>query len=465
MSRQHTSSKYQSQSGKTKKRIAAHLEKINLFAAGIDIGSRSHFVAIPEELDDQPIREFNCFTGDLEAMADWLVRCGINTVVMESTGVYWIPAFEILESRGLEVKLVNARHVKNVPGRKSDVLDCQWLQHLHTFGLLRGAFRPDDQMCALRSFMRQRDNLVRYRASHIQHTQKALRQMNLLLDNVVTDITGQTGMTIIRAILSGEHDPQVLASYRDKRCKKSENEIAKSLKGNYRPEHLFALRQSVELYDTYDEKINACDVALEQQLNKFDSAGSPPDSPDSGSSAKRKSRSAPGFDVRSELYRVAGVDLTKIDGIDEKTALKIVSETGLDMSRWSSVKKFTAWLGLCPGTHISGGKVLKRATKRIPSAAACALRMAAFGLMNSRSALGAYCRRMRSRLGAPKAITATAHKLARLYYSMLKHGSDYVDKGQDYYEREYKNRVMKNLKNKASELGFTLVPVEPTMTG
>ena len=450
-------------SAKIQKRIAGHLEKINLFAAGIDIGSESHYVAIPEELDDQPVREFSCFTSDLEAMANWLVKLGITTVVMESTGVYWIPAFEILESHGLDVKLVNARHVKNVSGRKSDVLDCQWLLQLHTYGLLEGAFRPDEQVCSLRAYMRQRENLVRCRASHIQHMQKALRQMNLLLDNVVTDITGKTGMTIIRSILAGQRDPKELARHRDKRCQKSEEEIAKSLKGHYRAEHLFALQQAAELYDTYGEKILACDAALEKQLEKFDSKVEPASSDDPGPdqpAKKRKSRSAPSFDVRSQLNRVSGVDLTKIDGIDENTALKILSEIGLDMCRWPSAKHFASWLGLCPGTNISGGKVLNRKTKRIPNAAATAFRMAAFTLMNSKSALGAYCRRMRSKMGSPKAITATAHKLARLVYSMLKHGSAYVDKGQDYYEREHKDRVMKNLKKKAEDMGFMLVPAE-----
>lgn len=451
----------QQHSARTQKRITGHLNKINLFAAGIDIGSKSHFVAVPEELDDQPVREFSCFTADLEAMADWLVKLGITTVVMESTGVYWIPAFEILESRKLDVKLVNARHVKNVSGRKSDVLDCQWLLQLHTYGLLEGAFRPDEQVCALRAYMRQRENLVRCRAAHIQHMQKALRQMNLLLDNVVTDITGNTGMAIIRSILAGQRDPKELAKYRDKRCKKTAEEIAKSLKGHYRAEHLFALKQAVELYDIYDEKIRACDAVLEQQLKVFDSKDKPDlknTSDYDHTTKKRKSRSAPNFDVRSQLNRVAGVDLTKIDGIEENTALKIVSEIGLDMSRWPSAKHFASWLGLCPGTKISGGTVLNRKTKRIPSAAANAFRMAAFTLMNSKSALGAYCRRMRSKLGSPKAITATAHKLARLVYSLLKHGSTYVDKGQDYYEREYKDRVMKSLKKKAEGMGFMLVP-------
>lgn len=448
-----------SHSDKTQKRIAGHLEKINLFAAGIDIGSEFHCVAVPEELNEEPVRSFGCFTPDLEAMGDWLVKTGITTVVMESTGVYWIPAFEILESRGLDVKLVNARHVKNVSGRKSDVMDCQWLLQLHTYGLLAGAFRPDEQVCSLRSYRRQRDTLVGYRASHIQHMQKALRQMNLLLDNVVTDITGKTGMTIIRAILDGQRDPVKLAEYRDQHCKKSEAEIAKSLKGHYRDEHVFALRQAVELYDTYDEKIKACDKALEQKLATFESKATT-NGHTGKAPGKRKSRSAPNFDVRSELIRMAGVDLTDIDGIDETHALKILSEIGLDMKPWPSGKHFASWLGLCPGTKISGGKVLNRKSRRIPSAAASAFRMAAYGLANSKSALGAFYRRKRSQLGAPKAITATAHKLARLVYSMLKYGSKFVDEGQEYYEQQYKDRVLKNLKQRAKDMGFILMPAK-----
>lgn len=439
-----------------KKRLTKHLEQVNLYAAGIDVGSESHYVAVPEDLDNEPVRSFACFTGDLERMADWLVEIGIQTVVMESTGVYWIPVFEILEERGLEVLLVNARHVKNVAGRKSDVQDCQWLQQLHTYGLLEGAFRPPEQICALRSYMRQRANLVRYAASHIQHMQKALRQMNLLLDNVVTDITGKTGMEIIRAIVAGERDPHKLAQQRDPRCKQSEQTIARSLKGHYRDEHLFALRQAVELHDTYQEKIRACDQAIERQINTFDTQADPADLPPP--KGKRKQGNTLSFDVRGQLYRITGVDLTRIDGIEETTALKVLSETGMDMGRWKTEKHFTSWLGLSPGNKVSGGKILNSKTKPSANRAAAALRMVAFALTNSKSALGAFYRRQRARLGAPKAITATAHKLARLIYSMLKHGTEYVDQGQDYYEQQYRERVMKNLRKKAAQFGFLLVP-------
>jgi transposase len=437
----------QKRSGK-KMKLPKHLEHLNEYAAGIDIGSKSHFVAVPEGVDQNPVREFSTFTGDLEELARWLISCGITTVAMESTGVYWIPVFEILESHGLEVKLVNARHVKNVPGRKSDVLDCQWLQQLHTYGLLRGAFRPVDQVCTLRAYVRQRSTLVRSAASYIQRMQKALTQMNLLLHNVVTDITGATGMRIIKAILDGKRDPDTLAAMRDVRCKQSAATIARSLKGNYRPEHLFSLRQAVELYEIYQTKIADCDRQILEQLKSFD----PPDD-------------MPRITVEDALVRMSGVDLTSIDGIDTTTALKIVAEIGTDMSRWKSSKHFASWLGLSPGTKVSGGKVLSSATKPVANKAAQALRMAAFTLFNSKSALGAYLRRQRARLGAPKAITATAHKLARLVYAMFTQGTVYVDAGQQYYEERYRSRVVQNMKRKARELGYELVTIQETTAG
>lgn len=425
-------------------KLPKHLEHINRHAAGIDIGSKSHFVAVPEGTDEQPVREFSTFTADLERMAEWLISCDVATVAMESTGVYWIPVFEVLENHGLEVKLVNARHVKNVPGRKSDVLDCQWLQQLHAYGLLHGAFRPADQACTLRAYVRQRSTLVRSSASYIQRMQKALAQMNLQLHNVVTDITGTTGMRIIKAILGGERNPDALAAMRDPRCKNSTVTIARSLKGNYRPEHLFSLQQAVELYEIYQTKIADCDRQILEQLKGFD------DSPND----------TPPATVEDALVRMSGVDLTSIDGINATTALKILSEIGTDMSRWRSAKHFASWLGLSPGTKVSGGKVLSGATKQVANKAAAALRMAAFTLFNSKSALGAYLRRQRARLGAPKAITATAHKLARLIYAMLTHGAAYVDAGQEYYEERYRVRVIQNLKRRAQELGFELVTVQ-----
>ncbi len=433
---------------KTKRsNLPKHLQHINSRAAGIDIGSRSHFVAVPEGSSEQTVREFSTFTDDLHRMADWLISCGVTTVAMESTGIYWIPVFEILESAGLEVKLVNARHVKNVPGRKSDVLDCQWLQQLHTYGLLGGAFRPTDQVCALRAYVRQRMNLVRYAASHIQHMQKALALMNLLLTNVVSDITGVTGMRIIKAILDGERDSLILAKMRDPRCKNNAETIARSLHGNFRSEHLFSLKQAVDLYTFYQKQIAECDQEILAQLCTFDVAAS------SGADSDIK----PSTTIEDALLRLSGVDLTRIDGIKNNSALKIIAEIGIDMSRWKSSKHFASWLGLCPGTKVSGGKILNGKSKQVANRAATTFRMAAFTLLNSKSALGAYFRRQRSRLGAPKAITATAHKLAKLVYSMLKNGTPYVDIGQDYYENRYHDRIMQNLQRKAKELGYELV--------
>lgn len=433
------------------RRLPKHLLHLNQHAAGIDIGSRSHFVAVPEGTDDQPVREYSTFTDDLERLAEWLISCGVTTVAMESTGIYWIPVFEILEYHGLEVRLVNARHVKNVPGRKSDVLDCQWLQQLHTYGLLRGAFRPADQICTLRAYVRQRSTLVRSASAHIQRMQKALAQMNLQLHNVVTDITGVTGMSIIKAIVAGERKPHALAALRDKRCKNSAETIARSLHGNYRPEHLFSLRQAVELYEFYQQKIADCDQQILKQLRQFDSPdGSDPDKPPRS--------------MEEALQQMSGTDLSCINGINTNTALKIIAEIGIDMSRWKTVKHFTSWLGLCPGSKISGGKVLSSATKPVANRAAAALRMSAMTLFNSKSALGAYFRRQRSRLGAPKAITATAHKLARLIYNMLKYGSTFVDSGQEQYEKRYRSRILQGLKRKAQEMGYKLISIQESQT-
>jgi transposase len=438
------------------------LDAVNLHAAGIDVGATEHYVAVPEGSDAQPVRRFGAYTADLEALADWLQACGVTTVALESTGVFWIPLFELLESRGFEVRLVDPRQVHQTPGRpKSDVHDCQWLQRLHTFGLLAGAFRPPEQVCVLRSYLRQRAMLLTYAAQHIQHMQKALTQMNLKLQHVVSDITGVTGLAIIRAILGGQRDPAELAQLRDQRCGHSAAEIARALQGNWRPEHLFALAQAVELYDVYRRKVAACDRAIEKHLRTFaDRSGGAAVPPKARRGRRGDNR--PSFDARGALYRMAGVDLTVIEGIEESTALTLLSEIGTDMSRWPSVKHFCSWLGLCPNHRISGGKVLSRRTKPCASRAALALRLAANGLHRSQSALGAFLRRLKARVGAPKAITATAHKLARLVYSLLKHGTAYVTQGMEEYEQRYRERVLKNLSRRAKELGCELVqPTEP----
>ena len=433
------------------------MEIANPNAAGIDVGSASHFVSVPPDRDDEPVREFRSFTEDLEHLADWLVSCGIDTVAMESTGVYWITLFELLESRGLNVFLVNARHVKNVSGRKSDVLDCQWLQQLMSYGLLSGAFRPKDEICALRSVTRQRAMLLSYQSRHVQHMQKALTLMNVQLANVISDVVGETGQKILRAIIAGERDPLKLADLKNGRIEASKEEIAKSLQGNWREEHLFALTQAVELFDAYSKALQRCDVQLESMLKALSRSEAEP-----GPSKRRvgKAKNAPKFDARTYLFRICGVDLTAIDGIDVTTALKVIAEIGPDLSRFRNAKHFASWLGLSPGTKISGGKRLSGATKGNANRAAQALKLAAAALRPSQSALGAYYRRMCGRLDKGKAVTAVAHKLARLVYAMLTKGTAYVDQGQAYYEERYQQRVIYHLRRKAAAMGLELVPIQ-----
>lgn len=425
-------------------------------AAGVDIGSAAHYVAVPPDRDDEPVREFPSFTTDLVAIADWLSACGVDTVAMESTGVYWIPLYELLESRGFTVLLVNARHVKNVSGRKSDVLDCQWLQQLLTYGLLRGAFRPADQVCVLRALWRQRGMLLRTQGRHVQHMQKALTQMNIQLANVIADVVGETGQKILRAIAAGERDGQVLAGLKNVRIRASDDEIAKSLQGNWRAEHLFALKQALNAFDFVGTQLAEVDREIEAQLKVLQVHDGDP----AKGKKRGRARNAPKFDLRTQLFRMCGVDLTRIDGIDVTTALAVVSETGADMSRFPSVKHFTCWLGLCPGTKITGGKTISGKTKRCANRAAQALRLAAAALRSSQSALGAYFRRLSARMDKPKAVTAAAHKLARLIYTMLTKGEEYTDQGQDYYEERYRERVLRNLAQRAEKMGMRLVATE-----
>ena len=425
-------------------------------AAGIDIGSASHFVAVPPDRDADPVREFPSFTVDLNALADWLKTCGVDTVAMESTGVYWIALFELLESRGFTVLLVNARHVKNVSGRKSDVLDCQWLQQLMTYGLLRGAFRPADAVCVLRSLWRQRGMLLRSQGRHVQHMQKALTQMNIQLTNVISDVVGETGQKILRAMVAGERDGQVLAKLKNVRIRASRDEIAKSLQGNWRIEHLFALKQALGMFDFIGTQLAECDAQIEQQLQRLHAHDGEP----AKGKKRSRARNAPTFDLRTQLFKMCGVDLTRIDGIDVTTALAVIAETGADLSRFPSVGHFTSWLGLCPGTKITGGKVLSSKTQRVANRAAQALRLAAAALRSSQSALGAYFRRMCSRMDKPKAVAAAAHKLARLIYTMLTKGQEYTDQGQAYYEERYRQRVLHHLAQRAEKMGMKLVTHE-----
>ena len=435
------------------------LPMLNANAAGIDVGASEHYVAVPPDRAAEAVRRFGAFTEDLHALARWLLQCGVQTVAMESTGVYWIPLYQVLEDYGLKVKLVNARHVKHVPGRKTDVQDCQWLQQLESFGLLTGSFRPEAKICVLRSYMRQRERLIQNASRHVQQMQKALTEMNIKLHQVISDLTGMTGMTIVRAILAGERDRMKLASLKDRRVKSDVAKIAKSLEGDYRAEHLFALRQAVELYDYYQQKIAECDRAIFAEMQTLASAASAAPAPVTALKRKARSKHNPiPFDSQAELYRILGVDLTRIDGVNEATAQLIVSEVGLDVcKKWPSEAQFTSWLGLCPNNEISGGKVLRRGTRKVINRVAKALRMCAQSLFNSKSALGAYARRMRARCDSRIAITATAHKLARLIYRMLKWGEEYIDRGAEQYEAKFRAATLKALERKARRLGFQLV--------
>jgi transposase len=441
------------------------LPPLNLNAAGLDIGASEIYACVPGGRDEQSVRSFPTFTSDLHALVQWLVACRIETVVMESTGVYWVPIYEILEAQGMEVLLVRPRDLKNVAARKSDVSDCQWLQRLHTYGLLRGSFRPPEEIAALRSLVRHRDTLTQDRARQILHMQKALQLMNLQLSQVISDITGVTGMKIIRAIVAGQRNPHQLAQYRDVACKNSEATIEKALTGHYRSEHVFVLRQALELYDFYDRQIQQCDLEIEQryeQATPSDPDGHPPVRvpPRPGRRKPRKNQAH--FDLTGVLYRLVGVDLTRIDGFDALSAQKVITEIGIDMSKWPTVKHFASWLRLAPNSRQSGGRLLSSHVPSTSNRANLAFRLAAQSLARSHSALGAFYRRMRAKHGPGKAIVATAHKLARTVYFMLKYRQDYHDPGPDDYEQKHRDRLLRNLRRNATLLGYRLEPVLQT---
>jgi len=425
-------------------------------AAAIDVGAAVHVAAVGPDRDKEPVRTFQTFTDDLHRLADWFAQCGIRTVVMESTGVYWIPVFEILEQRGFEVMVVNARDAKHVPGRKTDVSDAQWLQRLHEYGLLRASFRPQAEIAGLRTYLRQRERLLDYAAAHIQHMQKALMQMNLQLHHVVSDITGVTGMTIIRAIVAGERDPNVLASHRDRRCHASVETVCQALVGNYREEHVFALTQALELYEVYQTKVTACDEQIEAILKRLKKNAPPPASKLLPVRQRTHQPNAPAFDARGALHAILGVDLTQINGLGPYLALKLVGECGTNLAAWPTAKHFTSWLGLAPHNKISGGKVLSSKTRRTSNRAASLLRLAAGTVGRTDTALGAFYRRLSARVGKAKAITATARKIAVLFYNTLRHGMAYADPGATYYEDRYRQRVLNNLQRRAKSLGFVL---------
>lgn len=438
---------------------------IHPFAAGIDIGSRFHVAAVSPDLCDEPVQTFQAFTSDLERMADWLVATGTKTVVMESTGVYWVAAYEVLETHGLEVVLVNAREARAVPGRKSDVNDAQWLQRLHACGLLRASFRPGRDIAELRAYLRAREKHSDYAAAHIQHMQKALTFMNIQLHHVIATITGVTGMRIIRAIVAGERDPDTLAAMRDVRCKESLETIRSALVGNYQPEHVFALKQALALYDFYQQCIDECDTEIERTVAGLNMGKSIPNAPLPKAKHRSKLPSDPKFDVRGALYQLTGTDLTQIHGVGPFLALRFIGECGTDLSRWRTAKHFTSWLTLSPGCKISGGKVLSAQTRKTSSRLTVAIRLAAVTVGRSNTALGAFYRRLAARIGTAKAVTATARKIAVLFYNAMRYGMDYRDPGADHYEQQYRDRVIKQLHRRAAQFGFALQPQQSTATG
>jgi transposase len=431
-------------------------------AAGMDIGADEIVVAVPPDRDPTPVRIFRTFTPDLVALVTWLVACGIDTVALESTGVYWVPIYELLEQHGITPYLVNARHVKTVPGRKSDWNDAQWLQRLHALGLLQASFRPDAEIVALRTLVRYRAELIQHRAPHILHMQRALQQMNLQLERVLSDIMGITGQAIIRAIVAGERDPVTLAQRRNPACKSSEEAIAKALTGSWKDELLFVLRQALVIYDVYTAQIGVCDAEIEQYLQRMESRSGEPDAPLPNlppAKVDSKSKNAPSFNARAHYARLLGVDLVAVMGLSASSVQTIISEIGTDMSRFPTVKHFGAWLGLAPRNDISGGKVLRSRTMKVVNRATQAFRQAAQSVSRSDSALGAYYRAMRARKGPQQATVATAHKIARIVYHLLKYGEAYEGDSAEAYEQQRQERELRQLSRRAQKLGYTLTPV------
>jgi transposase len=429
-------------------------------AAGIDVGAREMYVAVPPDRDAEPVRVFGTFTSDLQALVKWLQQCRIATVAMESTGVYWIPLFQILEDAGIRACLVNARGLKNVPGRRTDWPDCQWLQYLHAVGLLRAAFRPAPEICAVRSIWRQRSELVAMASQHVQHMQKALTQMNLQIQHVLSDITGVTGLAIIDAILAGERDPDQLARLREPSVQASPETIRQSLFGDWRHEHLFVLRQSRSLYQSYCEQIGVCDREIEALLGRVPPRADPRDLAPPPKPIRKTKRNAGAirFDYRAEAYRLFGVDLTRIPGM-QGNVMALFSEIGNDLSRFPTAAHFVSWLGLCPDNDKSGGQVLWRGVRKIQQRAGQLFRLSAHSLHRSQSRLGHFLRRMKAKLGPKAATTATAHKLAVIFYTLITKQIEYDESVWAAHEQENRKRMQNKLKRQASLLGFQLVPV------
>jgi transposase len=438
-------------------------------AAGIDIGAREIFVAVPADRDETPVQAFQTFTEDLQRMAAWLRACHVTTVAMESTGVYWVPLYDVLEAAGIRPCLVDARHLKNVPGRRTDWHDCQWLQYLHTVGLLRAAFRPEADVCAVRVLLRHRGQLVEMAGQHVQHMHKALTQMNLQIHHVLSDLTGVTGLAIVDAILGGERDAATLAGLRDRRVKASEETVRKALVGHWRAEHLFTLEQSRALYRTYQEQIAACDAEVETRLPQFPARvdptqrALPPDRKRHRSAKKRRMKTgAPptAFDLRTEAYKLFGVDVTQIPGL-ETLVVPLFGEVGRDLSPWPTANHFASWLALCPDNDISGGRVLWRGVRKVNNRAGTLFRLAAHSLHRSPSPLGDFLRRMKAKRGPAAATTATAHKIAVIFYTLVKNQVEYDESLWAARDAQRQHRLETKLHRDAKRLGYQLIPVEP----
>jgi len=452
---------------KKRKKRARKLIIVNVNAAGIDLGSTEHYVAVPPGRDPEgeDVRHFPGHTPGLRKMADWLKECKVETVAMESTGVYWIPAFEILEEAGLEVVLVHAGHLKYVPGRKSDVMDCEWIQQVHTYGLLSGCFRPENEIILLRTLVRHRNGLVEEASHFTLHMQKALDQMNVLVHRAVSDITGKTGMGIIRAIVGGNHDPLSLATYRDPRCQKTPKEIADALSGNFRKDYLFTLKQALESYDHIQKQIEDCDLELEEYLQSFQPKIDVMKRPLPKRKGKRHQGNEPKFELRTALYQMSGVDLTQVEGVQAVTALKVLSEIGTDMTPWPTVGHFCSWLGLCSGSRVTGGKSKGGKTRKVVNKVAIALRMAASTLKKSQGPLGHFYRKMKRNLDKAQVVTAVAHKLARIIYSMLKSGTAYSADLHVIDPEVARKKTLKRMLKNAQKFGYTLVNLETGEAG
>jgi transposase len=444
---------------RSQRRIIGDFSVVNTDAAGIDAGSEFHYVSVPEDRDAEPVQRFATFTEDLHRLAQWLRRCGITTVAIEATGVYWMPLYDILEEYGLAPQLVDSRAIGR-RNKKTDVLDCQWIRQLHTFGLLDAAFRPQADILKLRVFARHREMLVKYAADHLRHMHKSLEQMNVKLGVVLSDIGGVTGQRIIKAIIGGHTDPASLAELREESCKATPEEFVKALTGTYRPEHIFTLGQAVRLFEEYQEQIRECDLEQEKVLASFQPASVEVPAPAKTTKKKRR-KNQPHFDARALLYRITGIDLTAVPGLEANTLLTIVSEVGTNMSLWTSGDAFANWLALPPNNRITGGKPINKKLRPItPNRAAQAFRLAAQTLERTQTALGAFFRRIQSRIGRQGAIRATAHKLAKIVYAMLRDKTEYREAGANYYEQRYQQKVFNSISRKALQLGYQLVAID-----